>query len=239
MGTSRPIEQSLLVNYEPEVLAINILKRSEQIAPPIDLFRILSDLRIRSYDESLRKDGYLLKDTDGNGIIFYRGPKHQEGFRWRFTLAHEIGHWVLNELTNSGKTSVPATLDKVEAWCNRFASEILIPGDLLKEYLQKDNLTYSAISELKALFQVSEEALFLKLKSLNVEIEIVERRNGKLKLLQEIKENNQVSLQFVETQAKNDYNLLKKIAEGNEPFIVGPELIISVNRKIFRYFLIK
>ena len=239
MGEHRPIEQSLIVKYEPEAIAINILKKSEQTTPPTDLFRILKDLRIKAFDENLKKDGYLLKDVDGGGIIFYRGPKYQEGFRWRFTIAHEIGHWVIKELTNSGNTSVPASLEKVEVWCNRFASELLIPGTFLRESLQKDHLTYSTILELKTLYQVSEEALLLKLKSQNVQIELIERRNGKLKLLQESEENHNVSLSYVETEVRNDKTLLEKIAKSNEPVLVGPELIVSTNRKIMRYFLIK
>ncbi len=238
MGENRPTYQSLLVEYEPETLAASVLKKSDQTNPPTDLFRVLKDLGIRAYDENLKSDGYLLKDS-GGGIIFYKGPRHQEGYRWRFTIAHEIGHWVLKQLTISGRKSKPASLESIEVWCNKFASELLIQESVLRGLFQKENLTYPKLLELAELFQVSEDVLRYRLRSQNVEIVLVERDGGKLVLVQNGENKSHISLSFIESAAGRNKTLAEEIAKIDDPIMVGPEMVISLKRKIVRYYLIK
>ena len=66
----------------------------------------------------------------------------REESRQRFTLAHEIGHFVL---PNQQELSAPCIKDSIENWddelnrpeveANRFAAEILMPRSILREYL--------------------------------------------------------------------------------------------------------
>jgi Zn-dependent peptidase ImmA (M78 family) len=71
-----------------------------------------------------------------------------------FTLAHELAHIWLGEsaLTNVGPQSAPT--QRIEAWCNRVAAEILVPLEALRQELaQRDAL--ESVSDLARIFKVS------------------------------------------------------------------------------------
>jgi hypothetical protein len=67
----------------------------------------------------------------------------KEESRKRFTIAHECGHFLLPDQQD---LSSPCTKEKIENWnerlyrpeldANRFAAEILMPRELVREYLQ-------------------------------------------------------------------------------------------------------
>lgn len=69
----------------------------------------------------------------------------REESRQRFTLAHEIGHFVLPDQQD---LSAPCVRENIENWneelnrpeleANRFAAEILMPRPLLRKYLQTE-----------------------------------------------------------------------------------------------------
>lgn len=63
--------------------------------------------------------------------------------RRRFSIAHEIGHWVLHTRTRNGKVAFISTTrqDRIEAEANAFAGAILMPKKLLYKYLLK-NLSF-------------------------------------------------------------------------------------------------
>lgn len=83
-----------------------------------------------SLDE-LDSDGYLI-DLGVQGrqlLVTSRGPRT----RRRFTVAHEIGHLCLAE---HGIEWNATTDSEVERWCDRFASELLLPRASLIEDLK-------------------------------------------------------------------------------------------------------
>lgn len=66
------------------------------------------------------------------------------GLEWntrRYTLAHEVGHWYLQERR-------PAALSKEdeEAFCNEFAGELLVPREVLLEWTRRAELAGERIS---------------------------------------------------------------------------------------------
>ncbi len=69
--------------------------------------------------------------------------------RWRWTVAHELGHVVLH-------TNQPASED-MESEANRFAEELLTPSRLIKSQLL--NPTLSKLAGLKVHWKVSVQAL--------------------------------------------------------------------------------
>jgi len=80
-------------------------------------------------------DGFCCKGNGDNYIIFYddaRTPKE----RINFTIAHELGHMQLHRDLNTvfmdTKTFNPHS--RFERQANIFAVELLLPGDLLREY---------------------------------------------------------------------------------------------------------
>ncbi len=78
-------------------------------------------------------DGRLVADGQNGGRIRVRAGIHQP--RFRFTVAHEIGHFCLHargfiERTESGKTLGVWNDPGEEAEANTFAGELLLPKDL-------------------------------------------------------------------------------------------------------------
>jgi Zn-dependent peptidase ImmA (M78 family)/transcriptional regulator with XRE-family HTH domain len=83
--------------------------------------------------------------------------KHQPSDRYRFSLAHELGHYLLhsNELEST---------PEMEQEANEFASELLMPENGIKEYLKTTNLNDYA--NLKKTWKVSMAALIFRAKIL-------------------------------------------------------------------------
>ena len=71
-----------------------------------------------------------------------------------FTLAHELAHVWLGEsaLSNVGLHSTPK--QRIEAWCNRVAAEVLVPLDALRDKLGQAH-ALDTVPELARTFKVS------------------------------------------------------------------------------------
>lgn len=82
--------------------------------------------------------GFILKEPGGKPEIFLNAM--DADVRQRFTLAHEIGHFVRNgsdeEMGYVDKRDELASLgvSPTEIWCNRFAAELLMPAAILKKW---------------------------------------------------------------------------------------------------------
>lgn len=108
---------------------------------PIDPFQIAASLGIRVFRTPLEigTAGFILKEKDDELPVIYLNAS--DGLqRQRFTLAHELGHYVehrddaqiaymdmRDELAYSGT-------DCTERWYNAFAAELLMPAALIKRY---------------------------------------------------------------------------------------------------------
>lgn len=82
------------------------------------------------------------------------------GERQRFTLAHELGHLVLD---------VKGALD-TEVACQRFAGAFLVPADLLEREVGRTRkaMTSRELFELKLIFGVSAQAIAYRCKDLGI-----------------------------------------------------------------------
>ncbi|WP_244539156.1 ImmA/IrrE family metallo-endopeptidase [Pseudomonas aeruginosa] len=106
------------------------------------------------------------KDTAEWGI-FYNGKANPE--RQRFTIAHELGHFILHrdqrQSFNCDKESVYSgadTIRVIEREADDFASNLLMPGDLLREWISNQRIDLHVLSALAKRFQVSFEALCIR-----------------------------------------------------------------------------
>ena len=92
-------------------------------------------------------------------IILLDGIK--DGARQRFTIAHELGHLMLN-ISND-------ELDE-EKLCNRFASALLMPKEaIINEFgHSRKNINFFELTTFKNEFKVSYTAIIYRLKDLNI-----------------------------------------------------------------------
>ena len=152
----------------PEQTAQRLLKRSEIDAPPVNLRRVLSVWEgLSLVEEELDGAGYLLPlGRLGAEIIVNKNDRDE---RKRFTIAHELGHWVLGLACEKklGEFKQPPGIPKValERWCDTFAASLLMPASLVTELLPpKDQpLLIEAILRAAKSFRVSEEAFFIRI----------------------------------------------------------------------------
>lgn len=159
---------------EPDKICRQILEAVGHSRPPVDLDTVCSlwpDLSI--IEDDLDKDGYLVPlGIHGADLIIRRGDPST---RKRFTVAHELGHWVLAHL-DGGMLSLGAASKGTiafrtehkrqtpeEMWCNRFAASLLMPLNDLETYLQdKRQALATHIVKGHLVFDVSEEAFLLR-----------------------------------------------------------------------------
>ncbi len=142
---------------------------------------IANHLGIKIEYQSIQDDtsGCLLRDKDGNTVIGVNSLHHEN--RQRFTIAHELGHYLLHkgELTfidkkfkrinfRGGSSVSTDTVDEIEA--NRFAGELLMPQEfLIKDILKSDDIEDGGlIGDLAKRYKVSRQALTIRLTTLNL-----------------------------------------------------------------------
>jgi len=113
--------------------------------------------------------GYIEKDDNGKVTIYYN-PNHHEN-RIRFTIAHELAHFLLGHLNENHKAYrdftnnfTNLTYDPKEVEANKTAAKILMPEDKLYFLIYKKGIT--SIKELAKIMRVSEAAMLYRLKNL-------------------------------------------------------------------------
>ena len=109
-----------------------------------------------------------IKLIDGKCIV--RVNRHDVKTRQRFTVAHEIAHFLLHrELIGDGITDdilYRSTLsDTLEAQANRLAADIVMPWGLIKNYLDQNPglRTEQKIERLADLAELSTTAIKIRL----------------------------------------------------------------------------
>lgn len=119
----------------PDKTAKQLRKRFEITMPPVELDNICSTLGVQVIGEKLDRDGYLLEFPDGTREILCNDYGNSKNLRWRFTIAHEIGHLILNSISKDyEETPKYAPSEKVETWCDSFATELLLPASWIMNY---------------------------------------------------------------------------------------------------------
>lgn len=91
----------------------------------------IESLGIAVFQLPLTKDklrGFSIVDENLPIIVIKRGS--ESATAKNFTLFHELGHILLNEASICD-ISLHFNQQRIEKWCNAFAGEILVPGNLL------------------------------------------------------------------------------------------------------------
>ena len=155
-------------------VAQKILKDAKINMPPVDLKKILANLNINllSYSFPNKVSAILLKEKNML-VVGVNSNQHQH--RQRFSIAHEIGHYVLghykdifvdfSEISEGRFDAFDIGHNKIqEQEANYFASELLMPSEMIKRDFEK----IGNINEIINLYNVSKDALWVKLIKLKI-----------------------------------------------------------------------
>ena len=146
-----------------KIVARKLIKETEA---PIKLNPILDDLNVVKLECKFEKEGALLYRDAEDKIILVN--KDQPLGQKRFNIAHEIGHLALNHkgiIMQSSSHPLKQNKSKKEKEADVFASELLIPSTCLKREAFKCQFD---VQQLKRKFKVSEQAMVVKMKILNL-----------------------------------------------------------------------
>jgi len=115
--------------------------------------------------------GYIEKLENGKVIIYYN-PLHHEN-RQRFTIAHELAHFLLGHLDENHKLYRDTTknfrsdmYDLKEINANKMAASILMPEKTIRYLIFTKGIT--SIKELAKIMKVSELAMKYRLQNLGL-----------------------------------------------------------------------
>lgn len=162
-------------------LARNILLENRIEAAPVDVFQIAMKMGLEVREQKADDDlsGFLYRGQAGNPTWIGINSAHSSQ-RQRFTIAHEIGHFVLHptervhvdkgyEIKRRDNKSKEGTdIEEIES--NLFAAELLMPADfLIRDLSQMESIDLSddnALKELAKRYQVSAQALAVRLAAL-------------------------------------------------------------------------
>ena len=175
-----------MTNNAIEEMAEKLLRDSNLLKLPIDplICTKFLEIDINSVDLDDNISGFLaIKNKTAQ--IGYNKNHGKE--RQRFTIAHELGHYLLHSQTNE-----PLFIDKTqtnnistflfrdessssgefikEREANSFAAALLMPKNLLKleiESSQNKNNVDNLVNELAKKFKVSKQAMSIRLSRLN------------------------------------------------------------------------
>ncbi len=163
----KPPSQEYL-NLKPEIKQ-TIIKFTDE--HPVKLGAIAKSLGIKVLLSTLpRGISGQIGQEDSEFVI--RINRHEAKHRQRFTLAHEIAHYLLhrNKIVDSGGWSENVLLrsgqsDEIEYEANRLASDLVIPSHQLTEATAKYSgpLTNEVIEDLARRFGVSTTSMEIKL----------------------------------------------------------------------------
>lgn len=148
------------------------LIRRFQASAPVDVLRVAGAFGLKVYESDTRlppgASGMILHNPAAGGESGYCIiVRSSEPFvRRRFTVAHEIGHFVLHRnkighslsddaLYRSGLSTIE------ESQANQLAADILMPTDLIRKYASGLGITDPSV--LAKAFQVSELAMKIRL----------------------------------------------------------------------------
>ncbi len=162
--------------------AEHLVQENGLTQPPIDVEKIASRLRLPIVRADLGGEvSGLLITKRGAASICVHQDHHPN--RQRFTIAHEIAHFILghhnqpgehvhvdhgNYITQRGPRAAKG-IDLREIEANQFAASLLMPSEMLEAHVRKaarGALHDGHVVDLASRFEVSEQAMTIRLASL-------------------------------------------------------------------------
>ena len=164
--------------------AEDLVARCGVQSPPVDVEAVASELGLTLIRSDLgRAVSGLLVSKQGSAFVCVHAADHPN--RQRFTLAHEMGHFVLGHqfvpgehvhvdrghfISQRGPRSATG-VDPKEIEANQFAACVLMPADLVTRAVAAcggSPLVDRQVSELASTFAVGEQAMTIRLSTLGL-----------------------------------------------------------------------
>ena len=134
----------------------------------IDSFVALLGLRIKEVDSDGFEGALVRVPNRLKGIIAIKESIREEG-RKRFTVCHEVGHFIL---PGHGTTDCVCLSEEVQSWrssipehelaANQFAAELLLPYREVEPFVKKTDLTIKVAKKVSSEFEASLTSATLK-----------------------------------------------------------------------------
>jgi Zn-dependent peptidase ImmA (M78 family) len=169
----RDVAEKVLDEHCPNGAPVNVQKVAEKLGIVVKFENVDDDL-----------SGFLFRDSDSGHTIIGVNKSHHRN-RQNFTIAHELGHFLLHEAERvhldsrkSGyalqlRSPESATGENInEREANLFAAELLMPAKFLEKDLRSRTLDLlgdkdeDALKELAKRYKVSVQALTIRLDNL-------------------------------------------------------------------------
>jgi hypothetical protein len=165
--------------------AERLLERFRITKPAVDVVKVAKGLNLQIIEQYLGDDvsGLLVTAPSVSYIVVPKGDGRSMR-RKRFTIAHEIGHYVLGHQFEAGehvhvdkghRTSMrnarsSAGEDPKEIEANQFAANLLMPASMVANAAAElgEPLYDHDVSELANKFTVSEQAMTIRLQALGL-----------------------------------------------------------------------
>ncbi len=166
------LEVKIYSNETIEKLANEILAHTGFLEPSaIDIVKLAKELGLNVYSASLNGYSGYIKFENGEKNIYINHLDSRE--RKRFTIAHELGHYLLhrNLIEKEGGTVLYRGIngDIIEQQANRCAGALLMPESMVKKYFNEINESVNIkISVLAKIFDVSINAMYTRLSILGL-----------------------------------------------------------------------
>jgi hypothetical protein len=147
--------------------AASLLQSAGVSREPVSLRDVVSALNlevVRTAGEPFSCEAALEPVGDGHRIVL---PGSSPEGRRRFTIAHEIGHFVLHphRLAPERNGGVNAAWQAEEREADQFAAELLMPEDLVREAVLLHGTDSVRLADR---FEVSRQAMQVRLRSLGL-----------------------------------------------------------------------
>lgn len=146
----------------------------EHIAkPPVDIKQMAIDLGLALSEVPFAADVSGKLAREGEGFRIYVNAHHGEN-RKRFTIAHEIAHFLLHqdlirdEVVDSELYRSDQIQGRYETQANSLAADLLMPQNLVdqsySQFVSSGIESDDLLSRMAELFQVSKDAMRIRLK---------------------------------------------------------------------------
>lgn len=140
---------------------------------PVDPVKFANLLGIKVYEtQNLGVSGDVSCEEDGQVVIRFNAGDISQ--RQRFTIAHELGHYVLGDLPKDGTRRLrdpeghyfTGTRDPKEVRANRFAAALLMPAHAVKYVVEVEG--FKNLEDMANKFEVSSAAMGIRLEQLGI-----------------------------------------------------------------------